>query len=170
MSDEFPREGDAPADETSLRDRLAVFGRSAAALLSTRWELFSTELSEKGPPLFRGLLLLTLAAAFLFSSILMLTALLAVLLSELLGSVTLGLLIVLIVYLAIAAGAIVWGLRSLATVKPLEFPLTAGEIRRDIDEAFPSEEPADASWVPEDSVPPAEPDGEFEDRFRRGSE
>lgn len=168
MSDEFEGNGAAPADEASLRERLAAFGRSATALLSTRWELFTTELSAKAPPLSRGLLLWTLAAAFLFASVLMLTALAAVLLAELLGSLTLGLLIVLILYLALAAGAIVLGLRALSRVKPLSFPVTAAEIRKDIDEAFPPEDTAVTEWRPDGPTP--EPDPELEERFRMGSE
>ncbi|HEY7370324.1 MAG TPA: phage holin family protein [Thermoanaerobaculia bacterium] len=169
MSDEYEGDDAAPIEEASLRERLGVFGRSASALLSTRWELFTTELSAKMPPLARGLLFWTLAAAFLFASILMLTALAAVLLAELLGSITLGLLIVLVVYLALAAGAIVLGLRALSGVKPLSYPITSAEIRKDLDEAFPPEGPdAVEPWQP--ARPSAEPDGELEDRFRMGSE
>jgi hypothetical protein len=57
----------------------------------------------------------------------------------------------------------------LSRVKPLSFPITAAEVQRDIDAAFPASEPPGAGWTPA-SPPPAEPDGDVEDRFRMGSE
>jgi hypothetical protein len=169
MRDE-PEDG-LPPEEATLRDRLGAFARSAAAILSTRGELFVAELSAKGPPLWRGLALLAAATAFLFASILMLTALLAVLLAELTGSLTLGITIVLVLYFALTVGGAVFAFRSLSRVEPFHFPVTSSEIRRDLEAAFPAA-PESVSAPPFEGPSPErlEPDGELEDRFRRGSE
>jgi uncharacterized membrane protein YqjE len=180
--------GDAP--EPGWKARFAAVLRAAQALLATRAEIFREEVAEKRSLFAKAAVGLSLAVAFAGLALLIATALVASLLARLLGGPIAGLAASLVLYLAIAAAAAIFGSRKLVAVRPFEFPLTRDELRKDFDalqqeDEIDEEEPAGEEVLAAGraSVHSGEdPDGggegirearvieSLEDRFRAGSE
>ena len=181
------------------KERLGAVRRAAAALFTTRAEIFREELSEKGSLFARAAIGLALAAAFGALALLLLTALLAAVLSRLLGGPIAGIAATLVLYVVVAAVAAILGGKTMARVRPFAFPATRDELRKDLDAVKRTAEvrdegPAgvDALAAERASVQPDEEEGdrveedededdrhrnrdvssmtELEDRFRAGSE
>ena len=181
------------------KERLGAVRRAAAALFTTRAEIFREELSEKGSLFARAAIGLALAAAFGALALLLLTALLAAVLSRLLGGPIAGIAATLVLYVVVAAVAAILGGKTMARVRPFAFPATRDELRKDLDAVKRTAEvrdegPAgvDALAAEKASVQPDEEEGdrveedededdrhrnrdvssmtELEDRFRAGSE
>jgi len=172
--------------EPGWKERIGAIRRAASALATTRAEIFREELAEKGSLFARAAIGLALAAVFGVLALLVLTALVAAVLSRLLGGPIAGITGTLFLYLAIAAAAAILGGKTLSRVKPLAFPATRDEIRKDLDAvkenaAVRDEGPAsvDALAAERASVRPdrveIDDDGGVpamseEERFRAGSE
>lgn len=152
----------------SVRERLGALSRAVASLVGTRIAILREELGAKARFLARAGIGLTLALALAGLALLLGTALVAVLLARLLESAVAGLFAALLLYLAAAAVAGLYGWRALLRVRPLDFPVTADEIRKDWQAAAPS-----AGLEGEDSESDDESGEDIEDlaeRFRAGSE
>ena len=119
--------------EPGWKERIGAIRRAASALASTRAAIFREELSEKGSLFARAAIGLALAAVFGVLALLVLTALVAALFSRLLGGPIAGITATLFLYLAVAAAAAILGSRTLSRVRPLAFPATRDEIRKDLD-------------------------------------
>lgn len=119
--------------EPGWKERIGAVRRAAAALATTRAEIFHEELAEKGSLFAKAAIGLALAAVFGVLALLVLTALVAAVLSRLLGGPIAGITATLFLYLAVAAAAAILGGRTLSRVKPLVFPATRDEIRKDLD-------------------------------------
>lgn len=161
-----PRE--AAGWKRNVRERLGALSRAAASLVETRIAIFREELGAKTRFLVRATIGLTLAVALAGLALLMATALVAALLARLFGSVVAGLSAALLLSIAAASVAGLYGWRALSRVRPMDFPLTAGEIRKDWQAAAPS-----AGLGDEGTESDAEEGEEIEDlaeRFRAGSE
>ncbi|MGH9317500.1 MAG: phage holin family protein [Thermoanaerobaculia bacterium] len=161
-----------PHEETgwkrSVRDRLGAFSRAAASLVETRVAIFREEVGAKAGLLARAAVGLWLALALAGIALLLAAALLTALLAHLFGSTVAGLSGALLLCFAAAAVAGLYGWRVLLRVRPTEFPLTAGEIRKDWQTVAPS-----AGRTNEGSESEDEESGDIEDlaeRFRAGSE
>jgi uncharacterized membrane protein YqjE len=171
--------------EPGWKERIGAVRRAAAALATTRAEIFREELSEKGSLFAKAAIGLALAAVFGVLACLLLTALVAAVFSRLLGGPIAGITAALFLYLVVAALAAILGGRTLSRVRPFAFPATRDEIRKDLDAvkehaAVRDEGPAgaDALAAERASVRPGEEEGyrgipsmsELEERFRAGSE
>ncbi|HLN80038.1 MAG TPA: phage holin family protein [Thermoanaerobaculia bacterium] len=179
-SDDFP----ADLPEPGWMERLAAIHRAIHAVLATRAEIFREELAEKGSLFGKGLAGIALAVAFAGLSLLVLTALVAALFAKLFGGPIAGITATLVLYLLITASAALFGTKKLSRVKPLDFPATRDELRKDLDalrkEPSESDEGAASSEALEAkkaSVRAGEAGGgdrataeDIEDRFRAGSE
>src|SRR5436309_5768381 len=166
------------------RERIGSIKRAAKALLTTRAEIFREELAGKGSLFGQAAAGLSLALAFGALALVLLTALVAAVLARLLGGPIAGLAAALFLYLLIAGSAAVFGVKRLARVRPLDFPVTRKEISMDLDAlheegALHDEGPAspEALAAERASVRPGESDEEtrtgevnLEERFRAGSE
>jgi len=180
--------GDAP--EPGWRARFAAVRRAAQALLATRAEIFREELAGKRSLFAKAAVGLSLAVAFGGLALLIATALVASLLARLLGGPIAGLAAALVLYLAIAAAAAIFGSRKLVAVRPFDFPVTRDELRKDFD-ALQQEDETDEERLAGEEVLTAgrasvhsseDPDGDeeamgearvtesLEERFRAGSE
>ncbi len=154
-------------------ERLQRFLEAARQLIATRLAILREEMGAKGEALVRAVAGCALAAFFGVLALLLLTAWIAALFSRLLGGPILGILATFVLYLAAAAGAALYGSRALARVKPFEFPVTAGEIRKDWEAVRSSvrrEPPPPPPGQPEAPAPVAPPVDDLEARFRAGSE
>jgi uncharacterized membrane protein YqjE len=175
--------------EPGWKERLAAVKRAAKALAATRTEIFREELAGKGSLLGMGMAGLVLAFAFASLALLLATALVAALFARLFGGPIAGIAAALGLYLLIAAGAGFLGVRKLGRVRPLDFPATRGELRKDLDAireeaALRDRGPArpDALAAERASIRPGErnedeneeearaTDAGLEERFRAGSE
>jgi uncharacterized membrane protein YqjE len=159
---------EAAGGRRSVRERLGALSRAVASLVGTRVAIFREELGAKARLLVGAAIGLTLAFALAGLALLLGTALVAALLARLLGSATAGILAALLLYLAAAAVAGLYGWRALSRVRPMDFPLTTSEIRKDWQAAAGS-----AGSGSEDSESGDEEDEEIQDlaeRFRAGSE
>lgn len=181
-TDDFPADLPGPG----WRERLDAIHRAGRALLATRAEIFREELAEKGSLLGKGLAGISLALAFAGLSLVLLTALVAAILAKILGGPIAGIGAALVLYLLITAAAALFGVKRLGRVKPLEFPATKEDLRRDLEafrkepseseEASVSSEPlaveSEAATSREVAVGSAAQaiDDDLEDRFRAGSE
>jgi hypothetical protein len=156
-----------------LSERLQRLLEAAGRLIATRAAILREEMGAKGEALVRAVAGCALAAFVGGLSLLLLTAWIAAVLSRLLGGPILGILATFVLYLAVAAAAGFYGSKALARVKPFEFPVTAGEIRKDWDAVRFSamSEPPPQSPGPSDIPAPMEPTmDDLEARFRAGSE
>lgn len=179
-TDDFPADLPGPG----WRERIDAIRRAARAVLATRAEIFREELAEKGSLFGKGLAGISLALAFAGLSLLLLTALVAAILAKLLGGAIAGIAAALVLYLLIAAAATLFGVKTFGRLKPLDFPATREELRKDLDAlhgepAGPGDEPARVEALGEEdtSVVRGEAAGggraiedDLEDRFRAGSE
>ena len=159
------------AGNESWARRLRSLLESGRRLASTRAAIFSEELGVKAGVLARALAALFLAAAFGGLSLLLLTAWIAALFSKLLGGPVAGILAAFALYVAVAAVAGFLGGKALSRVKPLEFPVTGGELRKDMAALRASARPEPPAGILES--PPGAPgpsSDDLEDRFRVGSE
>jgi uncharacterized membrane protein YqjE len=178
---------DFPEDlpDPGWRERVGAVKRAAKALLATRVAIFREELAGKGSLFGQGAGALVLAVAFASLSLVLLTALVAAVLARLLGGPIAGLAAALFLYLVIAGGAALFGVKRLRRVRPFDFPVTRSEVRKDLDAlreegALHDEGPASSEALAAEraSVRPGETDEEqeernekdLEDRFRAGSE
>jgi uncharacterized membrane protein YqjE len=166
------------------RERIAAVKRAAKALFATRVEIFREELAGKGSLFGQGAAGLILAFAFASLALVLLTALVAAVLARLLGGPIAGLAAALFLYLLIAAGAALFGVKKLRRVRPFDFPLTREEVRKDLDAVREKDEVHEETESPEApaaeraGIRPGESDPEreeklevdLEDRFRAGSE
>ncbi len=167
MSSESSLHGQA-GRKRSVRERLGALSRAAVALAATRLAIFREELGAKATLLTRAAIGLALALALGSLGLLLATALIAALLAHLLRSVVAGLSAALVLYLAAAAAAGLLGWRALSRVRVMDFPLTAGELRKDWKAAADS-----AGFEGVDSESGDEEGEDLEDleeRFRAGSE
>jgi uncharacterized membrane protein YqjE len=171
------------------KERIGAVRRAAAALATTRAEIFREELSQKGSLLAKAAVGLALAAVLGVLSFLLLTALLAAVLSRVLGGPIAGISATLFLYLVVAALAAILGGRNLSRVRPFVFPATRDEIRKDFEAvkekaAMADDAPASAEAPAAEraSVRPGDEEdddehergtsamNEMEERFRAGSE
>lgn len=120
-----------PQDERGWGERIADVAAQAGDLLKTRLEIFREEAAEKAAHAARGAAGMAVAAGLAIGAVLLFAAFLAAVLAKLLGSVPLGILAAFVVYAGLAALAAWQASRSLAQVKPGEFPATREELRRD---------------------------------------
>ena len=157
----LPRTDGEEETKAGIGERLSDALRALRELLATRAEIFQEELAVKGSLFGRGAAGLIVALFFAGLALLLFTALVAVLLVNLLGSLWLGLLAALVLYLAVAGVAGWLGWKSLSKLRPFDFP----ETRRGLSEDFAAVRDAVMN-------PPAEGEGEadLEERFRAGSE
>ncbi len=164
-----------------LRDRLGAALAVAADLFSTRVEIFGAEASEKAAHLARGLAAFAIAVAAAFMTTFLMTALLVSLFTLLFGRVWAGILATFLLYLAAVAAAAWLGWKALSKVRPLDFPITRNELRKDWEALSRSVEapvpPGDAEERPAapgaQRVRPVDSPSavdDFEARFRAGSE
>lgn len=192
-----------PADFTEdlpdpgWKERFGAAQRAAKALLATRAEIFREELAGKGSLFGMAAAGFTLALTFASLALLLATALLAAVFAKLFGGPIAGITAALVLYLAIAAAAAFFGVRKLARVRPLDFPATRDELRKDLDaireEAVvrdrgpaspaalaaerasirPGESPderEDDAEARDDAEEARASDADLEERFRAGSE
>lgn len=161
-------QGEAAGWKRSVRERLGALSRAAASLVETRIAILREELGAKTRLMVRATIGLTLAVALAGLALLMAMALATALLARVFGSVVTGLSAALVLAIAAAAVAGLYGWRALSRVQPMDFPLTAGEIRKDWQAAASS-----AGLGDEDSESDGPEGEEIEDlaeRFRAGSE
>ena len=163
-----------PQDERGWGERIAEAAAQAGDLLKTRVEIFREEAAEKAVHAARGAAAMAIAIGLAIGALLLFAAFLAAVLAKLLGSVPLGILAAFVVYAALA-GLLAWrGSRSLAEVKPGEFPATREELRRDaeaLQAALSLGLDDDAEEESERAVRGGEAEVEdIEARFRAGSE
>lgn len=155
------------------RERLGDIAASARALLATRSAIFRKELDEKARLAARGALALAVAGAFALLALLVFTAFLAVLLTNLLGSATLGILVVFLLYAAVAVAAGLSARKSLSQIRPGDFPVTREELRKDLEAIRTAQRAQEEAQAPEEggrARSTAQEDLELEGRFRAGSE
>jgi hypothetical protein len=157
-------------DSESWSRRFTDLLESGKKLLSTSAAILGEELGVKAGILGRALGGLFLAAAFGGLALLLFTAWIAALFTKLLGGPVAGILAAFVLYLAVAAAAAVYGVKSLSRVKPFEFPATSGELRKDWAALCASAAPEPAPGEPPE--PPASPPAgdDLEARYRAGSE
>ncbi len=161
MSDDpEAQESSAPR---SWRARFDAVWSAAAALLSTRAQIFREELAEKRRHLGRAGIAIGLAVLVGSLALVLLTALVAALLVRLFGSTVAGLLAAFLLYAAVAATAAWVGSKALSRVRPLDFPLTRDGLVKDW-------EAIEASATFEEEAPESAPVTDFEERVRAGSE
>ncbi len=160
------------------KERLSAAWNAAASLVSTRIQIFQQELSRKTGFAARGAAGIILGLVFGWLALLLLTALVAALLVLLFGHLWAGLLVAFVLYLAVAAGAVAFGIKSLSRVRPFDFPATSEELKKDWSAIRRSASPGEgvvAPPAPERVVPtpyraPAPPPiDNLEERFRAGS-
>jgi putative superfamily III holin-X len=143
-------------------------------LLATRAAIFREELGEKAGLFGRGLAALILAAAFGGLSLLLFTAWIAALFTKLLGGPVAGILAAFGLYILVAGAAAFAGVKTLARVKPTEFPMTRDELRKDWASiraaACPEPEPPGDVLEPSPTSPKEPDSDDLEARFRAGAE
>ncbi len=162
-------EGSAPR----LRDRIGAILQGTGDLLSTRAEIFRAEASDKAAHLARGLGSFALAAALAFMTTFLLTALLVALFTLLFGRVWAGILATFVLYVAASAGAAALGWKALSKVRPFDFPVTGEELRKDwqvLERSVGGDDGLDAGAGEHPRPERSTPVGDFEARFRAGSE
>ena len=157
-----------------LRDRVGAVLQEAGELFTTRTEIFREEAADKAAHLARGVGSFFIAAALAFMTTFLTTALLVALFTLLFGRLWAGILATLILFLAGAAAAAALGWKALSRVRPFEFPVTGGELRKDWEALQRATVGGDESVepvapVPAESARPA-PIDDVEARFRAGSE
>jgi hypothetical protein len=163
----------AAADGRTWGDRLGDAAAQAGDLLKTRLEIFREEAAEKAEHAARGAAGMAIAIGLAVGATLLFAAFLAALLAKLFGSVVLGILGAFVIYAGLAALFGWQAARSLARVKPGDFPATRAELLRDVEaiqdalSLGPDGEPGDAE--PPDSRGEAEVE-DLEARFRAGAE
>jgi putative superfamily III holin-X len=174
--EERSRKGEpAETPPAGWSQRLQRVLEAARRLLATRAAILREEMGAKGEALARAAAGCALAAALGMLSLLLLTAWIAAVFSRLLGGPILGILATFVLYLAVAAAAAVYGSKALGRVKPFEFPVTTGEIRKDWEtvrssamrEPTPPPPGQTKAEVPAPVEPPMD---DLEARFRAGSE
>lgn len=157
-------------EQRGWRERLGEVFAAGRALLGTRLAIAREELSVKAVLAARGLAVVVVAAALAVGALLLAAALLATLLAKLTNSVVLGILAAVVVYVAGAIAAAWYGWKTLARVRPFEFPAASEEISRDVRAIVatiaPEPEADDDEFVTEDEEAVAE----MEERLRRGTE
>ena len=115
------------------KERLGAIQRAAKALFATRAEIFREELAEKGTLLGMAAAGFTLALLFASLALLLATALIAAVFAKLFGGPIAGVTAALVLYLAIAAAAGFFGVKKLTRLRPVDFPATRDELRKDLD-------------------------------------
>ncbi|MFN2385119.1 MAG: phage holin family protein [Thermoanaerobaculia bacterium] len=128
MSDEIVTPEDLPP---GWSERLESIRKAAGALIVTRAAIFREEVSEKTSHLTHGLAAISIALAFGSVALLVFTGFLAAVFARLFGGAVWGLLAVFVLYGLITGGAALLGMKSLRRVRPGDFPVTRGELRKD---------------------------------------
>jgi hypothetical protein len=158
-------------EERGWRDRLGEVSAAGRALLGTRLAILKEELSVKAVLTAKGLAVVVVAAALAVGALLLAAALLAALLAKLTNSVVLGILGAVVLYAAGAAAAAWYGWKTLAKVRPFEFPASTEEISRDMRAIVSTLAPEPGE---EDDEPgPGEDEeavADLEERLRAGTE
>ncbi len=171
-------EADDPQTPRGWKERLSAAWNAAAALVSTRIQIFQQELSEKTGLAARGVAGIVLGLVFGWLALLLLTALIAALLALLFGHLWAGLLAAFVLYLAVAGAAVAFGVKSFSRVRPCNFPATSEELKKAWSairqSASPGERvispPAAERVVPAPyRAPASSPVDDLEERFRAGS-
>ena len=187
MEENRRRDTAADAAAESLARKLAGLLEAGRRLVSTRASLFGEELEVKAGFLGKGCAGLSLAAAFVFLALLLFTAFIAALFTSLLGGPVAGIAAALGLHVFIAAAVGYFGVRQMSRVKPFEFPVTSGEVRKDMAAIKAAAFPQPPAPPPEENRPvPARPAAppqrmregpgpvpatdDLEARFREGSE
>jgi hypothetical protein len=173
MEGESEKKESAENERASWAERLQGFLEAARRLAATRTAILREEMGAKGEALARAVAGFVLAAALAGLALLLLTAWIAALLSRLLGGPIAGILATFVLYVAAAAGAAFYGARALARVKPFEFPVTTGEIRKDwqaVRSSTRRDPPASSSRQADAATSTTAAPDDFEARFRAGSE
>lgn len=158
--------------EPGIRERFAAALTKIGSLLSTRLEILAEEASQKASLLGRGLGSLALALVAGWIAVLLLAALLVTLFTLLFGHAWAGVLATFLLYAGAAAAAGLWGVKALSRVKPLDFPVTREELRKDW-EALSSrhpEEPRASSALRPGERPESSSIDDVEARFRAGGQ
>jgi uncharacterized membrane protein YqjE len=157
-------------EERSWSDRLSAVAATLQALLQTRAAIFGEELRIKAILASKGLIAAGLAAALGTGVLLLFAALLVAVLTHLLGSLALGILAVLLLYVAGAAVAASLAWKALSRVEPFEFPATRDELRSDwesVRSAFDAGEAQEPTPAPPEGNGPDVDD--LEARLRAGA-
>lgn len=164
----------AEAEQESWSARITGILESGRRLLATRSAIFREELGAKAGSFGRGIAALLLAAAFGGMALFLFTAWIAALFTKLLGGPIAGILAAFGLYIVIAAVGAMLGVKSLSRVKPMEFPVTGKELRKDWDTLRAAVTPPPPPAPPEVPEPSHSPAGhshdDLEARFRAGSE
>lgn len=169
MAEERMDSGD-PGTGQGWRERLAAGWRAAASLVSTRLEIFQEELAQKTGFVARGSIAIVLGLTFASLSLLLFTALVAALLTLLFGHLWAGLLAAFVLYLVIAGVAVWLGVQAFSRVRPLDFPATSEELKKDWSALRRSTSPGERVIPhPYRAPAPAPPIENLEERFRAGS-
>ena len=176
-------EHDLPGEEEerSWGERIGLVADAWSALIQTRVAIFREELAAKAMLLLKGAVAAVIALALAIGALLLLAALLVAVLAHWFGSVGFGILGALVLYAAGAGAAVAAAGKWLRRVKPMDFPASSEELRRDwraVAESWRTED--GAPRVPEGPVPPRPPDAlgtlredrveDLEDRYRAGAE
>jgi uncharacterized membrane protein YqjE len=174
-------EHDLPGEEEerSWGERIRVVADAWSALVQTRVAIFREELTAKAMLLLKGVVAAVIGLGLAIGALLLLAALLVAVLAHWFGSVGFGILGALVLYAAGAGAAVVAAGKWLQRIKPMDFPASSEELRRDwraVSESWRMEDEA----PPEGVVPPRPPDAlgtpredrveNLEDRFRAGAE
>lgn len=153
-------------------DRLGSAAAQASDLLKTRLEIFREEAAEKAEHAARGAAGMAIAIGLAACALMLLAALIAAVLTKLFGSVILGILGAFVIYGVAAALFGMQASKSLARVRPGEFPATRDELLRDaeaIRDALSIRVSEDGPGGPPDSRGEAEVE-DLEARLRAGAE
>ena len=178
-------EHDLPGEEAerSWGERIGVVADAWSALVQTRASIFREELVGKATLLLKGVVAAIVGLVLATGALLLLGALLVAVLAHWFGSVGWGILGALVLYTAGAGAAVAAASKWLRRVKPMEFPASSEELRRDwraVTESWKADgEPAPA--VAAGVAPPPHPPGgpgmpreerveNLEDRYRAGAE
>ena len=165
-------EGDGSGPD--IRHRIGSAVAAVADLVSTRVEILREEAAQKAAQLGRGLGALAAAVVTGWIAMLLLAALLVALFTLLFGHLWAGILATLVLYGGAAAGAAVFGWKSLSKVRPLDFPVTRAELSKDweaLADRFRGNEEDLASGGPPSSTSPGESSvDDIEARYRAESE
>jgi len=177
-------EHDLPGEEEqrSWGERIGVVADAWSTLVDTRVAIFREELIGKAALLLKGMVAAVVGLVLATGALLLLGALLVAVLAHWFGSVGWGILGALVLYTAGAGAAVAAASKWLQRVKPMEFPASSEELRRDwraVSESWKTQ--GEPEPGPAGVVPPRPPDGpsgapggermeNLEDRYRAGAE
>ena len=177
-------EHDLPGEEEERTwgERIGVVADAWSALVQTRVAIFREELVAKATLLLKGVVAAVIALGLAIGALLLLAALLVAVLAHWFDSVGWGILGALLLYAAGAGAAVAAAGKWLGRVKPMEFPASSDELRRDwraVSESWSVN--GEGPRPPAGVVPPPRPPDSLgtlredrpenlEDRYRAGAE